>query len=80
MLPSSSDNAIVNNGLSATVSANSVFTPLDVQVGNDNLGGTLNIAANLSAGGIGVAVAGTASGMIHQTTGTVTLGGGGTGV
>ncbi len=79
VLPGGSDNAIVNNGLSATISANSVFNPLDVQVGNDDLGGTLNIAANLSAGGIGVGVAGSANGLINQTAGTVTLGGGGAG-
>jgi hypothetical protein len=79
LLPSSSDRAIVNNGLTANINANSVFTPLEVFVGNDDLGGTLNIAANLSAGGLGVAVSGSAGGVITQASGIVSLGGGGTG-
>jgi hypothetical protein len=72
-VPFSTNNAVINNGLTATIAANAPSVDM-VTVGNNAISNTtLNIGANLTANTFLVASVSNSIGHVKQTGGTVTI-------
>ena len=73
VVPSAGDNAVINNGLTASITANAPAVDF-VTAGNNSFSNTtLNISANLTANTFRVAYAANSIGQVNQTAGRVII-------